>query len=811
VFFTKILRVFSLLTAFLCGLVCMGWTFQLPMLIQVDPSLAPMSFSTAFGLVLAALSLADYLLFHPRRLPYFACCLLIWTGLFLFPIDFAANFFHRMSTGASLCLFLFAAALILVRTGKNYLMIIAGCAACFVGWVGVIGLLGHFIDTDLEMNWGAYSRMSPPTAVAVIFMGFALPVAIHLKNKRDRRFYAVAFYVAVLFTSLTILMEQTFVRLEVQKMRREVDFKSDAVAWEIKSAIMAQYQGFRRMATRMEHGTYADRDDWASDAAGYFRDFKGIQSIHWTDKDYTLRWLYPVKGNEPVLGKDIKMDPVRFAFMGESRIRGDIFSAPWELLGGGRGFVLTLPLHKGSQYAGSLGLSYKFENLFPAILSLQGYALEIFDGETQIYSFGSPDKNASLRWGAHKKIQLLNREWNLILIPNVATLRSQSSSIPSMVLIFGLIISTTICLAAYFYMSTRDAEKQGRDFLKWQTAVMSGSPLLILSGDRHMKFKSLNKTGERLLGYSEAEVLGKFIPEVLHPHARQPGYEDFLAKILRGEEAWGEWAYQSRDGRNFYGSATVSPLRDDKGEISGFVSMIEDITEKRNQQEKMIASARLASLGEMAAGIAHEINNPLTIIGAHAATVRRDMKTGQEGSVKKLETIERTVQRIAKIIRSLRSLSRETPSEQKSKISIRNLIDETLSFCAERFRSADIELEVSIDENIFVLGQEHQLSQVILNLLNNAYDATVDAVVKKVRVTAGLKEGWVEICVIDTGTGVSPELREKIMQPFFTTKEVGQGLGLGLSISQGIIASHGGQLSLDPNSAQTKFVIRLPG
>ena len=707
-------------------------------------------------------------------------------------------------------MFLFSVALILVRSDKNYRMIIAGSGSCLVGWIGMIGLLGHFFDADLELSWGAYSLMNPPTAVSVIFLGFSLPVAIYLRNKQDYRFYAISFYVALLFTSLTLLMEQTFVRLEIQKVRQEITFKSESVAWEIKSAFMVQYQAFRRMAVRMENGTYENQADWARDTAGHYRDFKGIQSVHWTDSNSIIRWVYPLEGHEGLVGKDLKRDPVRLAFINSSRnSRSDLFSAPWELMNGGRGFVLLFPLYKKDKYDGVLGLTYKFEDMFSTILNLKGYSLEILDGGNFIYRSGSADPSTSSRWTVQQDIELLNRHWTLVLTPEMATLRKQSSYVPSLVLLFGLIISTSFSLAAYFYLQTREVEKQSREFLNWQSALMAGSPVLILSADRNMMLRSLNKTGEKLLGYTEAEVLGKFIPGLLHQDDSEPGYREFLETIRRGEEARGEWSYRARNGRPFYGSAIVSPLLDDKGEISGFVSTIEDVTERRNQQEKMVTSARLASLGEMAAGIAHEINNPLTIIGAHAATVRRELGPDQAGAVKKLETIERTVQRIAKIIRGLRSFSRETPHDQRAKVSVRALIDETLSFCAERFRNADIDLEVSIDEDIFVFGQEHQLSQVLLNLLNNAFDASADAEVKKVKITAEQKDGTVEICVTDSGSGVPAELREKIMQPFFTTKEVGQGLGLGLSISQGIIASHGGQLSLDPNSQQTRFIIRL--
>lgn len=768
-----------------------------------------MSFAMAFGLILASTGFSRYLLFLPRKRPYFALALLVWSGYYLSPA--ADPGAAGIPLGGGICLFLFACALLLARSDLNYRMIIAGSLSCFVGWIGLIGLFGHFVDTDLELSWGSYSHMSSPTALTMIFLGFALPVSIYLKNKLDHRFYAFAFYVALLCTSVTMLMEQTFVRVEVQKMRQEIKFKSDSLAWEIKSALMTQYQGFRRMASRIENGTYHDHADWAADAAATFRDFKGIHAIHWADANYVLRWVYPVAGNEPMLNRDMKQAPERYTFLKKGReSRQDIFSPPWTLLSGGEGFVLILPLFKAKKYLGSLGLSYKFDELFPVLLNLQGYSLEIFDGEALIYRLGSPDRSTSERWVTQQNLQILNRQWSLVLTPDMATLHKQSSFVPSLVLLFGMVISTAMSLAAYFYLSTRHAEKKSREFLQWQNAVMAGSPLMILSADQNMRVKSLNRYGEKLTGYSQEEVIGRYIPTLMHSEW-DPGYEEFLERIRRGEFSSGEWIYNTRDGRQFRGAVVVSPLYADDGELSGFVSLIEDVTEKRNQEAKLITSARLASLGEMAAGIAHEINNPLTIIGAHSASVRRDLGAGHEVEIKKLEAIERTVQRIAKIIRGLRSFAREISQEQKTEISVRALVDDTLSFCAERFKNADIELETDIEENVLVNVQEHQISQVLLNLLNNAYDATAQVENKKVRLTAHAREGGVEISVEDTGLGVPPELREKIMLPFFTTKEVGQGLGLGLSISRGIISAHGGKLYLDGDAKRTRFVIWLPG
>lgn len=239
-------------------------------------------------------------------------------------------------------------------------------------------------------------------------------------------------------------------------------------------------------------------------------------------------------------------------------------------------------------------------------------------------------------------------------------------------------------------------------------------------------------------------------------------------------------------------------------------------TEKllREQQAKMVASSKLAALGEMAAGLAHEINNPLAIIQCRAVQlslmVERDQTT-PELLEEVGQSIHSTTQRISRIIKGLRSFARETEHEAKVRVPIIGVIDETLAFCKERFKSHSIELRISkIPPDMVLECRPVQLSQVLLNLLNNSRDATEHLPEKWIEIDVQEDHERVCIAVTDSGLGIPEEVRERIMQPFFTTKAVDQGTGLGLSISAGIVSSHGGNLALDENCPNTRFVITLP-
>lgn len=231
------------------------------------------------------------------------------------------------------------------------------------------------------------------------------------------------------------------------------------------------------------------------------------------------------------------------------------------------------------------------------------------------------------------------------------------------------------------------------------------------------------------------------------------------------------------------------------------------------QELKAANASKLASLGEMASGIAHEINNPLAIIQTNVELIKLHLeqpipdKTEIYNGIEKIKT---TSERIATIIRGLRTFSRNSENDPFIKAQLSDIVQETLSFCSEKFRNQNIELKIDIPEPIEIECRPSQISQILLNLLNNAADAVCDLPEKWVYLSAQRHSTHFEIRVLDSGDGIPLQLQHKIMLPFFTTKEIGKGTGLGLSISKGIAAQHGGSLELNNDSANTEFVIILP-
>ncbi|MCA9705408.1 MAG: PAS domain S-box protein [Myxococcales bacterium] len=251
------------------------------------------------------------------------------------------------------------------------------------------------------------------------------------------------------------------------------------------------------------------------------------------------------------------------------------------------------------------------------------------------------------------------------------------------------------------------------------------------------------------------------------------------------------------------------------------VASIRDITEQRAAErreaelsKRLANSAKFAALGEMAGGIAHEINTPMAIILGLSDELLALAEDG-EFTVEKVaqihHDIEETVARISRIIKGLRAFARDGHKDQPQRVSLGWLVDQSLGLCEEKLRELGIELRVRVREpDTSIRCRPTQISQILLNLLNNARDAVVDHQPAFIELETELDERFAVIRVVDSGPGIDQKLRDRIMEPFFTTKPPGQGTGIGLSIARSLAVDNGGSLMLAEDHPRTCFVLRLP-
>lgn len=253
-----------------------------------------------------------------------------------------------------------------------------------------------------------------------------------------------------------------------------------------------------------------------------------------------------------------------------------------------------------------------------------------------------------------------------------------------------------------------------------------------------------------------------------------------------------------------------------------FVGMMcEDVTEQveaeilaSKDRAQRFHQSQLFALGQMCAGIAHEINNPLAVISGNVSIVGRVLeKNNVEATpyILYLEKINKMVERVTKIIKGLRNFARDGSHDPMEEVNLKALIKETLDLCKMRFEGYRVPLQVDLgEEDSIVRGRPVQISQVILNILNNAFDAVETLEEKWVSLKLKKQDKNIIVEISDSGKGIPKDAVEKIFQPFYTTKDPQKGMGLGLSISHGIIMEHEGELSVDCTQPHTTFAIRLP-
>jgi signal transduction histidine kinase len=266
---------------------------------------------------------------------------------------------------------------------------------------------------------------------------------------------------------------------------------------------------------------------------------------------------------------------------------------------------------------------------------------------------------------------------------------------------------------------------------------------------------------------------------------------------------------------------TIALNKQIKSKITDEIELEESLKIITESNKKIAADAikinqmnRLSALVEMSAGLSHEINNPITVIKGKNTQLLRSANSGQLDSLKikeYIEVVNNNADRITTIARKLKEFSNSSDNTPYLNASLKEILNEVAIFSLEKFFDQSIELNFQeISEDVQVNCRPPQIVQVLLGLINNSFDAIKNLEEKWVHVNVEVQNKTISISVIDCGHGIPLEIQNKIMEPFFTTKEIGKGAGLGLTSSLGIIQSHGGNFFLDTTSKNTKFVVTLP-
>jgi len=332
-------------------------------------------------------------------------------------------------------------------------------------------------------------------------------------------------------------------------------------------------------------------------------------------------------------------------------------------------------------------------------------------------------------------------------------------------------------------------------------------PVLILGVDAKVQYA--NSAAIKEYRYEPSEIAGLSVDDFVVASA-ELSRRQTIPPVQQDKALWiGEHVHRRKDGTEFPAAVTLSQIRDATDGIVGLVIGVRNLTEERKVADHLGRTEKLAAIGELVAGVAHELNNPLTGISTFAQLLLEDKLQGEQ--FESVSLIKREADRAIGVIRDLLLFARKTDARDVP-VDVNTIVKHTVRLRALASRSSGIDVHMKLDEsNPRARGDEQKLQQVLLNLLVNAEAAMQTTEVRHLSITTQRKQRMVYIIVSDTGHGMTPSVSERVFEPFFTTKPPGEGTGLGLSVSYGIIQAHDGTISVESTpDVGTTFTVALP-
>ncbi len=316
---------------------------------------------------------------------------------------------------------------------------------------------------------------------------------------------------------------------------------------------------------------------------------------------------------------------------------------------------------------------------------------------------------------------------------------------------------------------------------------------------------------------NESEVIGKRQNMIRSPLTPANVYKTMWATITSGQTWRGEISNKAKDGSEVFIHLTITPIRDgDK--IVGYMGFSLDRGQQVLLERQLFHANKLVILGTLGASLAHELNNPLASILLDAEFLRDVLsepgaKIDSASAQSAANSVIKGAERMKKVVEHLLIYSRRETNIGHSTVTLSNLIKDSFLFLEKQLKNRGIEIDLDVDEKLFVVGNKTQLESVVHNLLSNSRDAfeTASIKTKKIFIQAEMcSDGFVCLHYRDNAGGIPPEILNRIYEPFFTTKRETEGTGLGLSITRKIIMEHGGRIECESELEETRFRIWLP-
>ncbi len=452
----------------------------------------------------------------------------------------------------------------------------------------------------------------------------------NLKNKSMK--YLPAF-IGIIALSATILVWYLLQINDNERVSNVVQVNASNLGNNIETQIKNHARALERMAQRWSMRRGTPRPEWTSDANRYVTDFEGYQAVEWIDETGYSRWVMPEIGNEKALNFNLLSETNRRAAMEKARDEHiTTLSHSVDLVQGEKGFLVFVPLYSGDDFGGYIAGIFKIKNFVESSLppdTLENYSIELFDNDKPIFQSVLSDKTVE-KFTAQDTVNLFGTSWVMRITPNQETVSNLGSTAKNWSLLIGILLSVILAWMVWLAQQARfralqatnanavleneirereQIQKVLYDTTTFQKALLNGSNYMIIATDTEGTIISFNEAAERNLGYTAEAVVGKTTPGILHDLKEvverakelsdetgqkfEPGFEVFVHKSRTERINEREWTYIRKDGSRFPITLSITALKNEEGEITGFLGIGNDITEqKRATEEARVAEER---------------------------------------------------------------------------------------------------------------------------------------------------------------------------------------------------------------------------
>ena len=657
-------------------------------------------------------------------------------------------------------------------------------------------------------------------------------------DKRNRRKYsgvlnAAAFKLAVL-AGATIALAVIAVWWVINNRAHEhIELATDN-AGNINQSLIRHDIDHRiaaldRLAQRWTATGGTPRSVWEADALRYIADMQGFQAIAWADATSHMKWIVPLDQYESMLDMDVTESERNRAAVSDARKIGDAaLSQPFDLADGGLGLTAYIPVFRRGTFDGAIVGVLDLESWLIAVIEdvqSADYHTRVLVQGREAYRYDADDASLDESAVERKQFELFGLTWTILTTPTSGFLSAGHAESSTLVLIAGLLFSAVVAVAVYLIVVARVRSRELHDTAGQLAMLFENLPGMAYrcTGQPRRPMEFVSEGCQKLSGYSRSDFEEQriFWGDLIHEDDRKTvarsvrdavenaaAYEIEYRIVTRANEE--KWMWERGKAVQIEGHENVR--------LEGFISDISRQraaeTVARQQREQLAHMDRLEMLGEMASGIAHEINQPLTAISLFSEAGKRLFSAGKQDQVPGVfEKLSQHAHRAGAVIERMQNMARRQESA-KELVDCNAVVGDVVKLADAEARFRDMTIQVETESDLPAINVDTvQIQQVALNLLRNGMEAmrTVECrggnfIKLQTRLRA---DGDVEVAVIDQGCGVSAAAEKILFTPFSTTKKT--GMGMGLSISRAIITAHGGHLDyLNNESGGATFFFTLP-